>query len=205
MSRYTGPRVKVMRALGVDLPGLSPKNSERRPFPPGQHGQRRRKETEFGKRLKEKQKLRMNYGLSERQMRKIFHEALASRQNTGTKLIELLERRLDNIVFRAGFARSIPAARQLVKHGHVVVDGRRVDIPSFRVRVGQQISIRASSQQSKPVLDGLELGEKRGWDNAWLEINREARTVKATQLPDEQAVPFDFNVQLVVELYALSA
>jgi len=206
MSRYTGPRVRVMRALGLDLPGLSPKTSDRRPYPPGQHGQKRRKETEFGKRLQEKQKLRLNYGLSEVQMRKIFREALRSKQNTGTKLLELLERRLDNVVFRAGFARSIPAARQLVNHGHVLVNGRRVDIPSYRLKVGELVSIKASSQQSKPVLDGLELATHRAWENnTWLEIDSDARSVKLTHLPDESAVPFNLNVQLVIELYALSA
>jgi small subunit ribosomal protein S4 len=205
MSRYRGPRVRVMRALGLDLPGLSPKTSERRPYPPGQHGQRRRKETEFGKRLQEKQKLRLNYGLSEVQMRNVFHEALRSRVNTGTKLIELLERRLDNIVFRAGFARSIPAARQLVKHGHILVNGKRVDIPSYRLKVGQLVSIKPASHQSKVVVDGLELAQRRSWENTWLEINQDARNVKLLQLPDETAVPFSLNVQLVIELYALSA
>jgi small subunit ribosomal protein S4 len=205
MSRYTGPRVKLMRALGMDLPGLSPKTSDRRPYPPGQHGQRRRKETEFGKRLQEKQKLRLNYGLSEVQMRNIFHEALRSQQNTGTKLIELLERRLDNVVFRAGYARSIPAARQLVNHGHVLVNGKRVDIPSFRVRVGQEIAIKAASHQAQSVVQGVELATTRRWENEWLEINHDARTVKITRLPDETAPLYKVNVQLVIELYALSA
>jgi small subunit ribosomal protein S4 len=205
MSRYTGPRVKLMRALGLDLPGLSPKTSDRRPYPPGQHGQRRRKETEFGKRLQEKQKLRMNYGLSEAQMRNIFHEALRSQSNTGTKLIELLERRLDNVVFRAGFARSIPAARQLVNHGHILVNGKRVDIPSFRVRVGQEIAIKTASQQAQSVVQGVELSTTRRWENDWLDINHDARTVKLTRLPDETSPLFKVNVQLVIELYALSA
>ncbi|MET0390002.1 MAG: 30S ribosomal protein S4 [Polyangiales bacterium] len=205
MSRYTGPRVKIMRTLGLDLPGLSPKTSERRPYPAGQHGQRRRKETEFGKRLKEKQKLRLNYGLSEAQMRNTFREALSSRTNTGTKLVELLERRLDNVVFRAGFARSIPAARQLVNHGHVLVNGRRVDIPSFRVKVGQKISLKESSHQSQAVVQGLEFSDKRAWENGWLNIDRDARAVSISALPDESATPFRIDVQLVVEFYALSA
>ena len=205
MSRYTGPRVKLMRALGLDLPGLSPKTSDRRPYPPGQHGQRRRKETEFGKRLQEKQKLRLNYGLSEAQMRNLFHEALRSQQNTGTKLIELLERRLDNVVFRAGFARSIPAARQLVNHGHILVNGKRVDIPSFRVRVGQEIALKTASQQAQTVVQGVELSTTRRWENDWLDINQDARTVKLTRLPDETSPLFKVNVQLVIELYALSA
>ena len=205
MSRYTGPRVRVMRALGVDLPGLSPKTSERRPYPPGQHGQRRRKETEYGKRLKEKQKLRLNYGLSERQIRKCFREASRSKLNTGTKLIELLERRLDNVIFRAGFARSIPAARQLVRHGHVVVDGRRVDIPSFRVKVGHAISIREKSASVDPVVQGIALAETRRWDTPWLTVDAGTRAIKVTGIPDETAVPFPLDVQLIIELYALNA
>jgi small subunit ribosomal protein S4 len=205
MSRYTGSRVKVMRALGLDLPGLSPKTSDRRPYPPGQHGQRRRKETEFGKRLKEKQKLRMNYGLSEAQMRKTFLEALRSKQNTGTKLIELLERRLDNVVFRAGFARSIPAARQLVNHGHIQVNGRLVDIPSFRLKTDQTVKIKDASAQSQMVTTGIALSDKRTWDNSWLDVNKDERSVRLTALPPEEAVPFSVDVQLVIEFYALSA
>lgn len=205
MSRYTGPRVKIMRALAVDLPGLSPKTSDRRPYRPGQHGNARHKETEYGKRLAEKQKLRLNYGLNERQMRKLFREAVRSKTNTGTKLIELLERRLDNAVYRAGFARSIPAARQLVSHGHVLVDNKRVDISSFRVRVGQTISLKAASHKIDPVVKGIELSERRSHDNQWLTIDREARSAMVAHLPDETALEFKLNVQLVIELYALSA
>ncbi|HTU61812.1 MAG TPA: 30S ribosomal protein S4 [Polyangiales bacterium] len=205
MSRYTGPRVKIMRALAVDLPGLSPKTSDRRPYRPGQHGNARHKETEYGKRLLEKQKLRLNYGLNERQMRRLFREAARSKTNTGTKLIELLERRLDNAVYRAGFARSIPAARQLVNHGHILIDGKRVDIPSFRVRVGQTISLKTSSQQIDHVTKGVELWERRTLENNWLTVDRDARSAKVAQLPDETALEFKLNVQLVIELYALSA
>lgn len=205
MSRYSGPRVRLMRALGVDLPGLSPKTSERRPYPPGQHGQRRRKETEYGKRLKEKQKLRANYGLTEAQMRKLFAESVRSKQNTGTKLLELLERRLDNVVFRAGFARSIPAARQLVNHGHVQVDGKRVDIASYRVKVGQEISIKTGSVESQVVTLGLALADTRRWENNWLSVDRDKRTAKVTQTPDETAVLFPVDVQLVIELYAMGS
>jgi small subunit ribosomal protein S4 len=205
MSRYTGPRVRVMRALAVDLPGLSPKTSDRRPYRPGQHGNARHKETEYGKRLSEKQKLRMNYGLAERQMRKLFREAARSKTNTGTKLIELLERRLDNAVYRAGFARSIPAARQLVNHGHILVDNKRVDIPSYRLKVGQTIALRASSQQIEPVVKGVEIGERKTWENPWLNVNRAERSATVSSLPDEHALEFKLNVQLVIELYALSA
>jgi small subunit ribosomal protein S4 len=194
-----------MRALAVDLPGLSPKTSDRRPYRPGQHGNARHKETEYGKRLSEKHKLRLNYGLAERQMRKLFREAARSKTNTGTKLIELLERRLDNAVYRAGFARSIPAARQLVNHGHVQVDGKRVDIPSFRVKVGQTVTLRASSHAIDPVTKGVELWDRRTLENNWLSVDRAARTAKVSHLPDETALEFKLNVQLVIEFYALSA
>jgi small subunit ribosomal protein S4 len=200
MSRYTGPRVKLMRALGLDLPGLSPKTSDRRPYPPGQHGQRRRKETEFGKRLQEKQKLRMNYGLSEAQMRNIFHEALRSQSNTGTKLIELLERRLDNVVFRAGFARSIPAARQLVNHGHILVNGKRVDIPSFRVRKGDVVSLSPKAtamiviQHNIDVLDRSVVG--------WLEVGDGGKQVTVRDLPQREHIDVPVRESLIVELYS---
>jgi len=179
-----------MRAVAVDLPGLSPKTSDRRPYRPGQHGNARHKETEYGKRLLEKQKLRLNYGLNERQMRRLFREAARSKTNTGTKLIELLERRLDNAVYRAGFARSIPAARQLVNHGHILIDNKRVDIPSFRVRVGQTISLKTSSQQIDHVTKGVELWERRTLENNWLTVDRDARSAKVAQLPDETALEF---------------
>ena len=141
MARYKGPRVKKLRALGVDLPGLSRKSRERRPYPPGQHGNvGHKKTTEYGRRLMEKQKLRFNYNVSERQLRRLVKEARSSKTATGQKLLELLESRLDNVVFRAGFAPTIPAARQLTGHGHVTVNGKRVDIASYRVKQGDVIA-----------------------------------------------------------------
>ena len=155
MSRYTGPRVRVMRKLGTELPGLTRKKAERRPYPPGQHGQARKKLSEYALRLLEKQKLRMNYGLNERQLLGLFTEARGTKGNTAERLIELLERRLDNVVFRAGFARTIPGARQLVGHGHVLVDGKKVDIASYRVRQGQVISIRERSKSLASIAASL--------------------------------------------------
>lgn len=200
MSRYTGPRLKVMRALGVDLPGLSPKKIEKRPYPPGQHGQARKKISEFGMRLMEKQKIRKNYGITERQLRRLMEEAIASRDATGHKLIELIERRLDNVVFRAGFARTIPAARQLVNHGHVLVNGRRVDIPSYRVSKGEVVSIREKSSKLTPVEQGAAVADT--FQTPWLNVERDARRATVTSLPDETSVPFDLRVQLVVEFYS---
>lgn len=199
MSRYTGPRVKKMRALGTELPGLSQKKIEKRPYPPGQHGQGRKKRSPYAVRLIEKQKIRMNYGVTERQLRRLMAEAKAAPGATGHKLIELLERRLDNIVFRAGFARTIPAARQLVNHGHIAVDGRRMDIASFRVSRGQVISVREQSKKLQPVLAGAAVAAT--FETPWLEVDRAGLQATVRALPDEMAVLFPLEVQLVVEYY----
>src|SRR4029450_10805583 len=148
MSRFIGPRVKVMRALGVALPGLSRKSIEKRPYGPGQHGPTRRKKTpsDYALRLREKQKVRFNYGVSERVLRRLVEEATRMRGNTGVTLVQLLERRLDNVVFRAGFARTIPGARQLVSHGHIQVNGKTVDRPSYRLRRGDFVTVATKSR-----------------------------------------------------------
>ncbi len=203
MSRYRGPRVKVVRALGVDLPGLTRKSKERRPYPPGQHGQSRRKYSEYALRLIEKQKLKLNYGLTERQMVKLVRESRASKGNTGQRLIEFLERRLDNVVFRAGFARTIPAARQLVRHGHVLVDGQRVDIPSYRVKTNQIVSLRERSKKLPPVLASL--ATPLHFQTPWLRVDAERLTVTMESLPGDGAQPFELNIQRVIEFYAQSA
>ncbi|MGC4094403.1 MAG: 30S ribosomal protein S4 [Polyangiaceae bacterium] len=200
MSRYTGPRVRVLRKLGTELPGLTRKHNERRPYPPGQHGQARRKLSEYGLRLIEKQKLRMNYGVSERQLVSLMKEARAGKGNTGERLLEFLERRLDNVVFRAGFARTIPAARQLVCHGHVLVDGHRVDIASFRVRVGQQISIIERSRKSTAI--AASLATPLPFPTPWLEVSAEKLEAKMTMLPPPDSIPFPLSVQRVIEFYS---
>ncbi|MEE2788910.1 MAG: 30S ribosomal protein S4 [Myxococcota bacterium] len=201
MSRFTGPRVKVMRALGLELPGLSRKSIERRPYPPGEHGgRRRRRDSVFGLQLKEKQKLKMNYGVSEKQMRRLIKQARRSKQETGLKLIELLERRLDNVVFRAGYAPTIPAARQLVNHGHFRVNGRKVDVPSFCVGEGDIIELKPKSAKLKPVEEALEqLSLTRP---EWVTFDAEARKTTVQGLPASDSVPFEIDVQQVVEYYA---
>ncbi len=200
MSRYTGPRVKVMRKLGTELPGLSPKKTERRPYPPGQHGQARKKLSEYAVRLMEKQKVRLNYGVSERQLRHLMHEAKGTKGATGNKLIELLERRLDNVVFRAGFARTIPSARQLVNHGHVLVNGKRVDIASYRIAKGDVVSIRERKKIMQTVESAFPVAD--GFQTPWLEVDRTAKKATVSALPDEGAVLFPLRVQLVVEFYS---
>ncbi|KPK17087.1 MAG: 30S ribosomal protein S4 [Myxococcales bacterium SG8_38] len=203
MSRYTGPRVKRMRALGIDLPGLSRKSMWDRPYPPGVHGPksaRRRKMSDFKKQLLEKQKLRFNYGLNEGQFMRLYREAVHSKEPSGDKLLELLERRLDNTVFRAGFAPTIPAARQLVCHGHFLVNGRRLDIPSYRVREGDVISLRERSQNLSAVDASLE--DVRLARPDWIEFDEATKTATIKSLPKVDSVPFPLEIDLVIEYYS---
>jgi small subunit ribosomal protein S4 len=187
-----------MRAVGIELPGLSPKKIERRPYPPGQHGQGRKKPTEYAIRLKEKQKIRLNYGLGEVQLRRLMVESRGSDIAAGAKLIELLERRLDNVVFRAGFARTIPQARQMVNHGHILINGKRVDIPSYRVNVGEVIVLK----DRKKVQGAAGPARADLQTPAWLEVKTAENSAQVTQLPDDTSIPFEINVQLVVEYYS---
>lgn len=203
MSRYTGPRVKRMRALGIDLPGLSRKSMWDRPYPPGVHGPksaRRRKMSDFKKQLLEKQKLRFNYGLNEGQFMRLYREAVHSKEPSGDKLLELLERRLDNAVFRAGFAPTIPAARQLVCHGHFLVNGKRLDIPSYRVREGDVISLRERSQSLSAVEASLE--DVRLARPDWIEFDEAKKTATIKSLPKVDSVPFPLEIDLVIEYYS---
>lgn len=200
MSRFTGPRVKRLRALGTELPGLTPKKFEKRPYPPGQHGQARKKLTEFAFRLQEKQKIRLNYGVTEKQLRHLVEEAKATKAATGDKLIELLERRLDNVVFRAGFARTIPGARQLVNHGHILVNGKAVDIASYRVSKGEVITIHERSKNMASIAAAKDVADS--FQTAWLEVNRAELKATVANLPDETSILFPLKTQLVVEYYS---
>ncbi len=200
MSRYSGPRVKVIRALGVDLPGLTRKSRERRPYPPGQHGQGRKKLSEYALRLMEKQKLRMNYGLTEGQLRRLMVEARSGQGNTTSSMVQLLESRLDNLVFRAGFARTIAGARQLVNHGHILVDGRKLDIASYRVKPGQTFQVRERSRNLTTIETAL--ATPLPFPTPWLAVNAEERMAQLTQLPEDDAIPFALNMQLVIEFYS---
>src|SRR4030095_9415362 len=150
MSRYTGPKARVSRRLGVNIWGTSGENRalERRPYPPGEHApSRRRTPSEYLLQLQEKQKARFSYGLTERQFRNLYEEASKRKGVTGELMLQLLERRLDNIVYRAGWGSTRPQARQFVNHGHVEVNGKRVDIPSYRVRKGDVVSLRGKARQ----------------------------------------------------------
>lgn len=202
MSRFTGPRLRKVRALGVSLPGLTRKVSERRPYPPGQHGQARRKLSDYGLRLREKQKLRFNYGLTERQLRILVDEARHLPGVTGDVILELLERRLDNVVWRAGFAATIPAARQLVSHGHVRVNGRRLDIPSARLSPGDAVTLRDGTFENAHVKDSL--AAAASVRPAWLTWDEGARAATMRTLPDPASVLLEVNPQYVVEFYSRS-
>ena len=200
MSRYRGPRVRVMRALGVELPGLSRKSTERRPYPPGDHGgKRRRADSVFDVQLKEKQKLKMNYGITERQMRRQIKLARKSKTAAGVRLLELLESRLDNAVFRAGFAPTLPAARQLVNHGHFLLNGRKTDIPSARVKSGDVIQVREKSKDKEVIKTALEQPSLALPD--WISLEVDARKATISSDPSAESVPFPVDVQQVIEYY----
>ena len=202
MSRFTGPRLKVMRALGVDLPGLSRKSKEARPNPPGQHGARaiRRKKSDFGVQLIEKQKLRFNYGLTERQLRRLMVDARKGKEPTGDTLLQLLERRLDNVVFRAGFAPTLVAARQLVTHGHLQLNGKRATIPSMRLRANDEVSMKSGRAELSVVVESLK--EPALMRPEWLAWDEQQKKAKIAHLPGAHDVPFPVDVQQVVEYYA---
>lgn len=201
MSRYTGPRLKIMRALGTELPGLSRRPLGERDYPPGQHGQRPKRKSDFGVKLIEKQKLRYNYGLTEGQLRRVVREAKASKSPTGARLLELLECRLDNFVFRAGFAPTAVAARQLVRHRHVLLNGKVVDIPSIRIRIGDLITLTEKGRRIPATAECLT--EPALMRPEWLTFDEKNVTATATRLPDASEVPFPVEIQHVVEYYAV--
>lgn len=202
MSRYRGPRLRVVRRLG-ELPGLSRK-SPRKAYPPGQHGQNRKKRTEYAVRLEEKQKIRLNYGLTEKQLLRYVRKARRVTGSTGQVLLQLLEMRLDNTVFRLGMAPTIPAARQLVNHGHVTVNGRRVDIASYQCRPGEVIAVRDRELSRKLVEANLQYP---GLANlpSHLEFDKAKLTGKVNSVIEREWVALQVNELLVVEYYSRKA
>lgn len=199
MSRYTGPSWKVSRRLGISLSSTG-KELARRPYAPGQHGQNnRRKLSEYGLQLREKQKLRMTYGLSERQFANLFVKAGKIREGKhGDNFMILLERRLDNVVYRLGLATTRRQARQLVNHGHITVDGKRVDIPSYEVKPGQVISLRERSKNLQVVKDALEAVVGRAPFVSFDENKMEGSLVR---LPEREELDANIDEALVVEYY----
>ena len=202
MARYIGPRLKVCRRLGVVLPGLTTDATLERPYPPGQHGVRRRgKVKDYQIRLNEKQKLRFHFGVMERQFKRYVSRAARLKGPTGANLITLLESRLDNVVWRLGLAPTIPAARQLVVHGHIVVDGTRVDRPSFQVSMGSEIVVREKSRSKAFIQENIERSSTQ-IRPAYLEFDPAKFTGKMVSTPVKEDLPFEVNTQAVVEFYS---
>jgi small subunit ribosomal protein S4 len=199
MSRYRGARLRIVRRLG-ELPGLTRK-SARRAYPPGQHGQARKKRSEYAVRLEEKQKLRFNYGLSERQLLRYVRKARRAGGSTGTALLQMLEMRLDNTVFRLGMAPTIPAARQLVNHGHITVNGGIVSIPSYQCRAGEEIGVRSREHSRKLVENNLQFP---GLANvpSHLELDKNKLTAKVNGSVEREWIALEINELLVVEYYS---
>src|SRR5689334_6094603 len=210
MARYTGPACKLCRREGTKLflkgaRCLTEKCAiERRAYAPGQHGQgagRRRKASEYAKQMREKQKVKRIYGLSERQFRNVFNRVLREPGVTGEALLVALESRLDNLVYRMGFAASRRQARQLVRHRHVQVNGRVMDIPSFRVRPGDEVKLNDASRELVQVKLALEQFG-RGQPVSWIQVDTDKALGKMTQRPTRDAIPIAAQEQLIVELYS---
>lgn len=199
MARYRGPRLRIVRRLG-DLPGLTRKTA-RHQYPPGQHGQARRKLSEYAIRLQEKQKLRYNYGVSEKQLVRYVRKARRAAGSTGQTLLQLLEMRLDNTVFRMGMAPTIPAARQLVNHGHVTVNGRVVDIASYNCRPGDIVAVRDRDRSRQLVTANLQYP---GLANlpSHLEFDKNKMVGKVNSVVEREWVALQINELLVVEYYS---
>ncbi|TNF74930.1 MAG: 30S ribosomal protein S4 [Acidobacteria bacterium] len=208
MARYTGPVCRLCRRerMKLFLKGdrcFKEKCAiERRGYPPGQHGQRRgRRSLGYGPQLREKQKVKRIYGVLEKQFRNYFKEAEKKRGVTGDNLLISLERRLDNAVYSLGFASSRAQARQLVRHGHVEIDGKKTTIPSFQVKTGQQISIKPSSRKNEFVRASVETARGRGIPN-WLDLDPENFVGKVTAMPTRDDIKHPIEEQLIVELYS---
>lgn len=202
MSRYRGPRLRIVRRLG-ELPGLTRK-AAKRAYPPGQHGQARRKRSEYAIRLEEKQKLRFNYGLTERQLLRYVKKARRSQGSTGQVVLQLLEMRLDNTIFRLGMAPTIPGARQLVNHGHITVNGRPVNIASYNCKPGDVIGVRDRDRSRQLVETNLQFP---GLANlpSHLEFDKAKMEGKVNSVIEREWVALQINELLVVEYYSRQA
>jgi small subunit ribosomal protein S4 len=199
MARYTGSSWKISRRLGISLSGTG-KELEKRPYAPGQHGPNQRKKlSEYGLQLQEKQKLRHMYGVTERQFRNLFDRAGKLSGVHGENFMILLESRLDNVVYRLGLARTRRAARQLVNHGHIMVDGARVDIPSFRLKAGQTISLREKSRNLDVVKEAIEVNN---FVPDFLTFDADKLEGTFTRLPERSELPAEINETLIVEFYS---
>ncbi len=200
MARYIGPKTKIARRFGEPIFGPD-KDFEKRNFPPGQHGlaRKRKKSSEYGIQLREKQKVKYTYGVLERQFRNLFHKASKMEGIKGANLIILLESRLDNIVYRMGLAPSRPAARQLVSHCHITLNGEVCSIPSALVRPGDVVAVRERSKSLEVIQDSVASSKTR---YSWLEFDPTALSAKYLNYPIREEIPENINEQLIVELYS---
>ncbi len=197
MSRYTGPTWKISRRLGYSISETG-KELQKRPFPPGQHGQRRSKLSDYGQQLQEKQKVRFTYGVSEKQFLKTFNEANKMAGGHGDNFIKLLESRLDNVVYRIGFAATRAQARQLVNHGHIQVDGKKVDIPSYRLQPGQKVNLKERSKDLQIVNDALAAMIVR---KDFIGYDEENKVGTFARYPERDEVLPEIKENLIVEFY----
>jgi small subunit ribosomal protein S4 len=200
MARYTGPRTKVSRRARQLLDANKAKYFDRRPYPPGEHGRGRIRESQYLIQLREKQKLRFMYGVLEKQFRRYYKEAARQSGITGTNLLVILESRLDNVVYRSGFASTRPQARQLVNHGHFLVNDRRVDIPSYQVRGGDVINVKERSMEILPILHSIDTGDRTVPE--WMDIDVDERKITIQDLPSREQIDTEIQEQFIVELYS---
>lgn len=200
MARYTGPATRISRRLGVDLIG-GDQSFERRPYPPGQHGRNRIKESEYRTQMQEKQKAKYSYGVLEKQFRRYYEEAVRRQGKTGDNLLQILESRLDNVIYRAGIARTRRQARQMVSHAHFTVNGQKVNIPSYRVSPYDIIEVKPKSLSTTP----FEIAKATQGERpvpAWLHVNSNSLQVLVHQLPERAQIEIPVQEQLIVELYS---
>lgn len=198
MANYTGPKVRLSRRVGVPIADIPKHTSKRQLNAPGMHGYRGRRLKDYGIRLQEKQKLRYHYNIMEKQFRRTVDDAKRQPGNSGDILLQLLERRLDNVIRRMGVARTIWAARQMVAHGHVLVNGRKTDRPSFRVKVGDSITLKEKTHKlAREGMESLAGHEVPGW----IDFNPSELSSKIAALPSTDQVPFDVNTNLIIEFY----
>lgn len=202
MARYIGPTTRVSRRFGQPIFGAT-KAYEKRNYPPGQHGPKsRRKVSEYAVGLNEKQKLRFIYGLLERQFRTYYHKASGQKGNTGENLLRMLESRLDNIVYRMGFAVTRAAARQLVSHAAIRVNGKKVNLPSYQVRPGDEVALSERAKSQLRTQEALTLSQEMDLAPAWLEVDQKKGSGMFKAMPERSDLPSDINESLIIELYS---
>ncbi len=200
MARATGPRHKACRRARTPLCQSKKCPVDRRPYPPGEHGRGRIRESDYLIQLREKQKLRTMYGVLEKQFRRYYKEAARRQGITGDNLLQMLEQRLDNVVWRSGLAATRPQARQMVNHGHYRVNGKKVDIPSYQVRPDDVVTVKERSMEVLPILHSIDTLDRTVPE--WMEVDTEARKITIQALPSREQIDTEIQEQLIVELYS---